>query len=82
MYPGASGAGAISEWTKASDVHPHRGVELEAPQQPYAVLRVSPSTGSATTPERPSRLYMSASAHGRNIGFRCALSLETSSAIE
>jgi hypothetical protein len=82
MHPGASGAGAVSEWTKASDVHPHRGVELDAPQQPYAVLRVSPSTGTSAATEHPSRLYMSASAHGRNIGFRCALSLETSAATE
>jgi hypothetical protein len=69
--------GEISEWTRARP-HPLRGVELETDPPHYAVSSVETTS---PTSARPKRLYMSASAHGRSIGFRCALSLETSAAL-
>jgi hypothetical protein len=75
-FPGAS-----SEWTKDPVAHPHRGVEPSEPLQSYAVLRAGSSLGVFGGEARPSRLYMSATAHGRNIGFRCALSLESAATL-
>lgn len=69
--------GTTSEWTKDPVAHPHRGVEPSEPLQSYAVLRAGSPLGAFSGEARPSRLYMSASAHGRNIGFRCALSIES-----
>lgn len=75
---GASELGAVSsEWTKGHVARTPPGVEPSADQQLYAVLGAG---ARATQGGRPSRLYMSASAHGRQVGFRCAASLEATAA--
>ncbi len=50
-------------------------VHEPAAAQPFAVLR-APAPAAAAPDARPKRLYTSASAQGRGIGFRCAVSLE------
>jgi hypothetical protein len=69
--------GDLSEWTRAHP-RPRRGAELETDPPHYAVSSVE---SISPTSVRPKRLYMSASAHGRSIGFRCATGLEPSAAL-
>jgi hypothetical protein len=71
----ASSFGEISEWTKggAPRLHPSADPSADAPL--YAVLEGS---GAGA---RPSRLFMSASARSKSLGFRCALSLAASAAL-
>lgn len=73
----ASVLGELSEWTKGHLARTPPGLEPSAERQLYAVLGTASSTGAGEA-ARPSRLYMSASAHGRNVGFRCASSLQAS----
>jgi transposase-like protein len=51
-------------------------VAQEPLPQSFAVMR-APPPGVAKQDARPKRLYTSATAQGRGIGFRCAVSLET-----
>ena len=72
---GAAGSfGEISEWTKGGAPRLHPGADPSADAPFYAVLEGS---GSGA---RPSRLFMSASARSKTLGFRCALSLAVSAA--
>ncbi|MEO8183711.1 MAG: SUMF1/EgtB/PvdO family nonheme iron enzyme [Deltaproteobacteria bacterium] len=70
----------VAEWTKGG-ARPHSGAEQSADAPSYAVLAGGASEGSAASGARPSRLFMSASAHAKNLGFRCALSLAASGAL-
>jgi hypothetical protein len=67
--------GEVSEWTKGGvpRLHPSSDPSAEAPL--YAVLEGS---GSGA---RPSRLFMSASARSKTLGFRCASSLAATAAL-
>ena len=72
----ASSFGEVSEWTKSG------GARLQPSAEPLSYVVLSPaSEGVATGGARPSRLSMSASARGKNLGFRCALSLAASAAL-
>jgi len=75
--PGLTVLGDLSEWTRARP-RPRRGAELETDPPHYAVSSIETITATSV---RPKRLFMSASAHGRSIGFRCAVSLEPSAAL-
>jgi hypothetical protein len=81
--PGSSSTrlGDLSEWTKDRTDRAQRGAGPGSEQQLYAVLRVDTSAGGAPSESTPNRLYTTANAHGRGIGFRCALSVETSAAL-
>jgi formylglycine-generating enzyme required for sulfatase activity len=73
--PGSS-FGEVSEWTKSG------GARLPPSAEPLSYVVLAPaSEGPATGGARPSRLFMSASARGKNLGFRCALSLAASAAL-
>lgn len=74
---GTAVLGELSEWTRAHP-RPRRGAELETDPPHYAVSSVE---SISPTSVRPKRLYMSASAHGRSIGFRCATGLEPTAAL-
>ena len=81
---GARGAaatlGELSEWTKGHVARMRPGVEPSADQQLYVVVGAGASSAGSGEGARPSRLTMSATAHGRTVGFRCASSLEASAA--
>lgn len=76
---GSISLGELSEWTKGHVARTPPGAEASADQQLYAVLGAGAKAGSGEG-ARPSRLYVSASPHGRTVGFRCAASLEASAA--
>jgi len=67
--------GELSEWTKGGVPRLHPGSDPSGDAPLYAVLEGS---GSGA---RPSRLFMSASARSKTLGFRCALSLAASAAL-
>lgn len=75
---GPSWIGELSEWTKDRADRPQRANVPGQEPQLYAVMRVDSSLNPGPNPAAPSRLYVAASAHARGIGFRCALSLQTS----
>lgn len=75
---GPSWIGDLSEWTKDRADRPQRANVPGQEPQLYAVMRVDSSPNAGPSPAAPSRLYVAASAHARGIGFRCALSLQTS----
>ncbi|HEU4582455.1 MAG TPA: SUMF1/EgtB/PvdO family nonheme iron enzyme [Polyangiaceae bacterium] len=75
---GASWIGDLSEWTKDRADRPQRANAAGQEPQLYAVMRVDNAVNSGSNTAAPSRLYVAASAHARGIGFRCALSLQTS----
>jgi formylglycine-generating enzyme required for sulfatase activity len=75
---GPSWIGDLSEWTKDRADRPQRANAPGQEPQLYAVMRVDNASNPGPNPAAPSRLYVAASAHARGIGFRCALSLQTS----
>ncbi len=67
--------GSLSEWTseQGSTSAPNSAPEGTLHER-YAVLGGGLNTGPSAS-GTPARMYMSANAHGRSVGFRCALSL-------
>jgi hypothetical protein len=69
----------IAEWTKGSGARARTSSDPSAEAPIYAVLKAG--SGEHSAGARPSRLFMSASARAKNLGFRCALSLAASAAL-
>jgi hypothetical protein len=70
--------GGVSEWTTASTpARPELGGSGDAvPPERFVVLGGGLESGSGAAAAPATRLYMNASAIGRNVGFRCASSLQ------
>jgi formylglycine-generating enzyme required for sulfatase activity len=72
--------GGVSEWTTASlpakpELEDSNGT---APRERFVVLGGGFKSGRGAAAAPATRLYMNASAIGRNVGFRCASSLQGS----
>jgi hypothetical protein len=75
--PAAAEPGTAAATGEASTPEPAAAAAPTEPTPPaFAVLRAPPPS-VAQADARPKRLYTSATAQGRGIGFRCAVTLET-----